>query len=112
MHFFNPALVMKCVAVVLHSNTSQNTINTVLELARTMGKSPVLNNREIPGFVANRLMRLRPEDRQGLVRLLRSGLNERTGCDLRCPPSSVPLVECLANDMELGYYRFRSSGTG
>ncbi|WP_372698729.1 3-hydroxyacyl-CoA dehydrogenase family protein [Arthrobacter sp. JSM 101049] len=56
MHFFNPALVMKCVEVVRHAATSQDTIDTVLEVARAMGKSPVLINREIPGFVANRLM--------------------------------------------------------
>ncbi|MBM6622114.1 3-hydroxyacyl-CoA dehydrogenase family protein [Micrococcaceae bacterium RIT802] len=56
MHFFNPALVMKCVEVVRHAATSQDTIDTVLEVARVMGKSPVLINREIPGFVANRLM--------------------------------------------------------
>jgi 3-hydroxybutyryl-CoA dehydrogenase len=56
MHFFNPALVMKCVEVVRHEDTSQETIDATMELARSMGKSPVLVNREIPGFVANRLM--------------------------------------------------------
>lgn len=56
MHFFNPALVMKCVEVVRHPGTSQDTVDTVMELARSMGKAPVLINKEIPGFVANRLM--------------------------------------------------------
>ncbi|GAC1502436.1 MAG: 3-hydroxybutyryl-CoA dehydrogenase [Pseudarthrobacter sp.] len=56
MHFFNPALVMKCVEVVRHDKTSQATVDTTMELARAMGKAPVLINREIPGFVANRLM--------------------------------------------------------
>ena len=56
MHFFNPALVMKCVEVVRHGKTSQATVDTTMELARAMGKAPVLINREIPGFVANRLM--------------------------------------------------------
>lgn len=56
MHFFNPALVMKCVEVVRHGITSQDTVDTTMELARSLGKSPVLINREIPGFVANRLM--------------------------------------------------------
>jgi 3-hydroxybutyryl-CoA dehydrogenase len=56
MHFFNPALVMKCVEVVRHDKTSQETVDTTLELARSLGKAPVLINREIPGFVANRLM--------------------------------------------------------
>ncbi len=56
MHFFNPALVMKCVEVVRHDKTSQATVDATMELARSLGKSPVLINREIPGFVANRLM--------------------------------------------------------
>lgn len=56
MHFFNPALVMKCVEVVRHAGTSRATIETTLELARRLGKEPVLINREIPGFIANRLM--------------------------------------------------------
>lgn len=56
MHFFNPALVMKCVEVVRHGKTSPDTVDTTMNLARSLGKSPVLINREIPGFVANRLM--------------------------------------------------------
>ncbi|QHK19018.1 3-hydroxyacyl-CoA dehydrogenase family protein [Pseudarthrobacter psychrotolerans] len=56
MHFFNPALVMKCVEVVRHDQTSQETVDSTMELARALGKSPVLINHEIPGFVANRLM--------------------------------------------------------
>lgn len=56
MHFFNPALVMKCVEVVRHEATSQQTVEAVMALARAFGKEPVLINREIPGFIANRLM--------------------------------------------------------
>lgn len=56
MHFFNPALVMKCVEVVRHESTSQDTIDTVLAVAKRMGKAPVLIEKELPGFVANRLM--------------------------------------------------------
>ena len=56
MHFFNPALVMKCVEVVRHGETSDATVQATMELARRLGKEPVLINREIPGFIANRLM--------------------------------------------------------
>ena len=56
VHFFNPALVMKCVEVVRHPQTSQATVDIVMELVRKIGKQPVLINKEIPGFVANRLM--------------------------------------------------------
>ena len=56
MHFFNPALVMKAVEVVRHPDTSDDTVDTVMAVARQMGKQPVLMNKEIPGFIANRLM--------------------------------------------------------
>ncbi|MDQ4491354.1 3-hydroxyacyl-CoA dehydrogenase family protein [Sinomonas sp. ASV486] len=56
MHFFNPALVMRAVEIVRNPQTSDETVATVVEVARAMGKSPVLLNKEIPGFVANRLM--------------------------------------------------------
>jgi 3-hydroxybutyryl-CoA dehydrogenase len=56
MHFFNPALVMKAVEIVRHDQTSDETVATVEAVARTMGKTPVLLNKEVPGFVANRLM--------------------------------------------------------
>ena len=56
MHFFNPALVMKAVEVVRHPDTSDDTVDTVMAVARQMGKQPVLLNKEIPGFIANRLM--------------------------------------------------------
>jgi len=56
MHFFNPALVMKCVEVVRNETTSEATVKTSMQLARKMGKEPVLIHREIPGFIANRLM--------------------------------------------------------
>jgi 3-hydroxybutyryl-CoA dehydrogenase len=56
MHFFNPALVMRCVEVVPNPQTSEATVTTAVELARRIGKQPVRLTREIPGFVANRLM--------------------------------------------------------
>lgn len=56
MHFFNPALVMKCVEVVRNEHTSQETVDTVMAVARRLGKEPVLVQKEIPGFIANRMM--------------------------------------------------------
>ncbi|WP_334122304.1 3-hydroxyacyl-CoA dehydrogenase family protein [Glutamicibacter sp.] len=56
MHFFNPALVMKCVEVVRNEQTSDETIKAVTEVATQLGKQPVLVNKEIPGFIANRMM--------------------------------------------------------
>ena len=56
MHYFNPALVMKCVEVVKNPETSDATVETTVELTRRIGKEPVILNKEIPGFVANRIL--------------------------------------------------------
>lgn len=56
MHFFNPALVMQCVEVVRNPLTSDKTVEATAELARRIGKQPVRLNKEVPGFVANRLL--------------------------------------------------------
>ena len=56
MHFFNPAPIMKLVEVVTSDHTSVETINTILDLSRKMGKTPVVC-RDSPGFIVNRVAR-------------------------------------------------------
>jgi 3-hydroxybutyryl-CoA dehydrogenase len=56
MHFFNPATIMKLVEVVNTEFTNQQTTDTIIELARTMGKTPVLC-KDAPGFIVNRVAR-------------------------------------------------------
>lgn len=55
MHFFNPALIMKTVEVVRGPHSSDETINIVYEFAKAIDKDPVLVNKEIYGFVVNRI---------------------------------------------------------
>ncbi len=55
MHFMNPVPVMKLVEVVKGQLTSDETIDTILELSRKLGKDPALVN-DYPGFVANRIL--------------------------------------------------------
>lgn len=56
VHFFNPALVMECVEVVPNPSTSAETLDAVIELCERIGKKVVRLQKEVPGFVANRLM--------------------------------------------------------
>ena len=56
MHFFNPALVMKIVEVVHGPHTSQDTVDITMELCRRMNKIPVLIQKEIYGFIVNRIL--------------------------------------------------------
>ncbi len=55
MHFMNPVPVMQLVEVIRGLATSDATTARVMELARTLGKTPVEVN-DFPGFVANRIL--------------------------------------------------------
>lgn len=56
MHFFNPAPVMKLVEVVRGLKSSDETITTLLNLARSFGKEPIEVKKDSPGFIVNRIM--------------------------------------------------------
>ncbi len=56
MHFFNPAPVMKLVEVVSTPFSNEQTIQTIIELARQLGKTPVLC-KDSPGFIVNHVAR-------------------------------------------------------
>lgn len=56
MHFFNPAPVMKLVEIVKGKQTSAAVIEQLTQLAKNMGKTPVLC-KDAPGFIVNRVAR-------------------------------------------------------
>ncbi len=55
MHFFNPADRMKLVEVIAGGNTPKELVNTIEDIAKSIGKTPV-EVQEAPGFVVNRLL--------------------------------------------------------
>src|SRR6476646_9794062 len=55
MHFFNPVPVMKLVEIIRGLATSNETFESVRELAGKLGKRPVEVN-DAPGFVSNRVL--------------------------------------------------------
>jgi 3-hydroxybutyryl-CoA dehydrogenase len=55
MHFMNPVPLMKLVEVIRGLQTSRETFDTTMELARKLGKEPVPAN-DFPGFIANRIL--------------------------------------------------------
>jgi 3-hydroxybutyryl-CoA dehydrogenase len=55
MHFFNPVPVLQLVEVVRGRETSDETAEAVIELARELGKTPAVAN-DVPGFVSNRIL--------------------------------------------------------
>ncbi len=55
IHYFNPALVMELAEIVRGPHTFEEAIQTAMAFARNTGKKPIIINKEIPGFVANRI---------------------------------------------------------
>ncbi|MCB4800176.1 3-hydroxyacyl-CoA dehydrogenase family protein [Neotamlana laminarinivorans] len=55
MHFMNPVPIMPLVEVIRGYNTSNSVCKTIMELSKTLGKTPVEVN-DYPGFVANRIL--------------------------------------------------------
>jgi 3-hydroxybutyryl-CoA dehydrogenase len=56
MHFFYPVLVMELVEIVRGPQTSEAAVDRAMAVARAMGRVPVLLNKEIDGFIVNRIL--------------------------------------------------------
>ena len=56
MHFFNPAPVLPLVEVIRAAQSSPDTIQTLMQLAEMMGKTPLVAS-DTPGFIVNRVAR-------------------------------------------------------
>jgi len=55
MHFMNPVPLMKLIEVIRGLQTSQETFDATIALARQLGKEPVPAN-DYPGFAVNRIL--------------------------------------------------------
>ena len=55
MHFMNPVPIMKLVEIIRGYNTSDETNQTIVEIAKKLKKVPTEVN-DYPGFVANRIL--------------------------------------------------------
>jgi 3-hydroxybutyryl-CoA dehydrogenase len=56
MHFFHPVTVMQLCEVVRGPKTSDATVETAMEFVRSIDRIPVLLNKEVWGFIVNRIL--------------------------------------------------------
>ena len=70
MHFFHPVTVMQLCEVVKGPETSDQTIETAMEFVRSIDRTPVLIQKEIWGFIVNRILFAASEE---AIRLLEGG---------------------------------------
>ena len=71
MHFFYPVLVMDLVEIVRGRRTSDETVERATALAREMERTPVVINKEIDGFIVNRILHAATQE---AYRLLDAGI--------------------------------------
>ncbi len=55
MHFFNPPPIMSLIEIVRGNSTSDETTKKIIEISKSLGKTPV-EVRDFPGFVSNRVL--------------------------------------------------------
>lgn len=67
-HPFNPPHLLPLVELVAGSSTAPETVERAAAFLRTVGKDPVVEHREVPGFVANRLQSALFREAVSLVR--------------------------------------------
>jgi 3-hydroxybutyryl-CoA dehydrogenase len=96
LHYFYPALVMKLIEVIRGEHTADEAVEAMLKFSADTGKTPVLINREIEGFIVNRI--LRAINREALS-LVEQGYCSYQDLDIACEKGlSHPMWPCKLMD--------------
>ena len=114
MHFFNPVPVMKLVEIVRGLATSDETFQTVRELALKLEKTPVEVN-DAPGFVSNRvLMPLLNEAMYAVMEGVATpeAVDEVFKLGMNHPMGPLTLADFIGLDVCLDIMRVLHSGLG
>ena len=108
MHFFNPVHKMPLVEIVRGLETSDETVETIKEVAEKMGKETVIIN-EFPGFVTSRISTLIGNE---AFYMLQEGLGSPEDIDkaiklgLGFPMGPFELVDLVGLDTRLNNLRY------
>lgn len=101
LHFFNPVDRMQLVEVIRGDNTSDQTVVTLVALAKKVGKTPIVV-KDCPGFLVNRI--LFPYLNEAMV-LLEEGANPRVidkaASDFGMPMGPITLSDLVGLDTAL-----------
>ncbi len=114
MHFFNPVPVMKLVEVIRGLATSDETFQTVRDLALKLEKAPVEVN-DAPGFVSNRvLMPLLNEAMYAVMEGVATpgAVDEVFKLGMAHPMGPLTLADFIGLDVCLDFMRVLHDGLG
>lgn len=103
LHFFNPPPVMELLEIVRGIGTSEDTIQRAIDLAKQLGKSPIVV-RDVPGFATSRLGVILGAE---AIRMLEAGVASATDIDrgmelgYRHPMGPLKLTDLVGLDVRL-----------
>lgn len=91
MHWFNPSNLVLLIEIIKGDQTEDTIAQTIKELCLKIGKRPVIVNKDVPGFVANRiqftilrevldLIEKNVIDPEGVDDIMKYGLGFRYAC--------------------------------
>ncbi|MBS1271308.1 MAG: putative 3-hydroxybutyryl-CoA dehydrogenase [Candidatus Marinimicrobia bacterium] len=114
MHFMNPVPVMKLVEIISGLATSELTVDTVTQLAESLGKTPV-SVQDYPGFISNRV--LMPMINEAIYTLM-EGVAEKEAVDeimklgMGHPMGPIQLADFIGLDVCLSIMEVLYEGLG
>jgi enoyl-CoA hydratase/3-hydroxyacyl-CoA dehydrogenase len=56
MHWFNPPQLTRLIEVIKGDETSSETLNTIMDVSRRLGKTPILCKKDARGFIVSRIL--------------------------------------------------------
>jgi len=104
MHFFHPVTVMQLCEVVRGPKTSDETVQAAMDFVRSIDRVPVLINKEVHGFIVNRILFAAAEE---AMRLLEGGYATAEDIDtavqlgLSHPMGPLTLIDLIGLDTAL-----------
>lgn len=109
MHFFNPVARMRLVEIIRTAKTSDDTFETIKDLALRMGREPV-TVKDSPAFVANRILHVMHLE---AAKMFEDGIASVEDIDKACvlglghgvgPFTAVDMTNSMGIAVELGDY--------
>ncbi|MDS0258677.1 3-hydroxyacyl-CoA dehydrogenase/enoyl-CoA hydratase family protein [Haloarcula sp. S1CR25-12] len=104
MHFFNPPVRMQLVEVITGAHTSDETLDTIEQLAEEFGKTPVRVRKDSPGFIVNRILVPLMNEACWLVHddvATIAEVDSTTKFDMGLPMGALELSDQVGNDVGL-----------
>lgn len=115
MHFFNPPVRMELVEVISGGDTSDETMDTIVDLAEAFDKTPVRVRKDEPGFIVNSILVPLMNEACWIVEEDVATIREvdsTTKYDIGLPMGAFELGDQVGNDVSLHVLNYMNEVLG